>query len=426
MKSTAELRRCAPNVLIIGAGMITYDLILPSVYHLQRVGVVGNITVCATSSRNIMLLKNSGEIANSFPGQDFVAMPSEDLPPEQSYPDLYREALADLSPKQIVIIAIPDQLHYRALMDSLDADQHILCVKPLVLTFAQAEEIRARAYDKGLFVGVEYHKRFDRRALHARKKYREGAFGEFVMGEAKLIEPYFYRRSNFQNWFTVENSDPFVYIGCHYVDQVSFITGLLPSSVSVSGVKRQFPNGNNAYMWANGRVGFENGGYLSVINGLGYPDDGAGSNEQCISLFCEGDGRTGMIKHNDQFRGVTHSYTDATGPGGTRFNFVSPDFFRLVPWDGDGAMPVGYGYDSIAANLNTIIDIERKSATVATENTLAVRQDRLAEVDSKGLLATPANSSYNELVTEAARVSIATEGAWVDIHYDEHPHIEVR
>lgn len=35
------------DVMIVGGGMITNDLILPSVYHLQRVGVVGRIQVCA-------------------------------------------------------------------------------------------------------------------------------------------------------------------------------------------------------------------------------------------------------------------------------------------------------------------------------------------------------------------------------------------
>ena len=75
-------------------------------------------------------------------------------------------------------------------------------------------------------MGVEYHKRFDRRSLDARGLYRQGRFGEFRCGEAKLVEPYYYRHSNFQNWFTKENSDPFTYIGCHYVDLVYFITGL--------------------------------------------------------------------------------------------------------------------------------------------------------------------------------------------------------
>ncbi|MBT3273496.1 MAG: Gfo/Idh/MocA family oxidoreductase, partial [Spirochaetales bacterium] len=324
------------EVLIIGAGMITKDLILPSLYHLQRTGKIGAITVCATGSTHIRELADDKEILAAFPGQNFKQMPEYHQDPENRNPGLYRDALKKMAPRSIVVIAIPDQLHFEVLRDCLNAGQHILCVKPLVMTYRQAEEIRQKAYDLGLFVGIEYHKRFDRRALHARRMYRQGAFGEFVMAEAKLVEPYLYRNSNFQNWFTTENSDPFVYIGCHYVDQMVFITGILPTSVSVSGVQRKFPNGNDAYMWANGRVKFENGALLSVINGLGYPDDGAGSNEQNMTMFCEGDGKNGLIKHNDQFRGVSHSYVDAEGPGGSRFNFINPDFYRIVPWEGDG------------------------------------------------------------------------------------------
>src|SRR5690606_33760785 len=121
-----------------------------------------------------------------------------------------------------------DHLHHEMLRFCLEHGQHVLCVKPLVQTHAHAEDIRELARSRGLFVGVEYHKRFDRRALEARKLYRAGRFGEFKLGYGCLIEPYYYRRSNFQNWFTKEQADPFTYVGCHYVDQVYFITGLRP------------------------------------------------------------------------------------------------------------------------------------------------------------------------------------------------------
>ena len=193
------------------------------------------------------------------------------------FPDLYREAIAALPPRSLVVVAVPDHFHYPVIREALEHDQHVLTVKPLVLKYAQAVEIEQLAHGKGLFVGVEYHKRFDRRALDARGLYRRGRFGEFRCGEAKLIEPYYYRHSNFQNWFTKENSDPFTYIGCHYVDLVYFITGLRPVEVSVRGVEGPFPNGKIGYLWSAGQVVWENGAILSVVNGLGYPDEGAGT-----------------------------------------------------------------------------------------------------------------------------------------------------
>ncbi len=408
------------DVSIIGGGMITNDLLLPSIYHLQRTGIIGEINICALNNPPLIALKENEEIRTAFPGQDFNPFPDLERPPEDNYPELYREVLVGMKPRQIVVVAMPDHLHYPVVMEALQANQHVLCVKPLVLTYDQAEEVRGFAFENGLFVGVEYHKRFDRRSLLAKRHYELGHFGEFMMGEAKMIEPYFYRSSNFQNWFTCDKTDPFVYVGCHYVDLVYFITGLKPVEVSVCGVKGRFPNGNEGYMWTSGRVRFENGALLNVTDGLGYPDQGAGSNEQCLTMFCEGDGRSGLIKHNDQFRGVTHSYLDGIGCAGSHFNYVSPDFYRLVLWEGEGYKPVGYGYESVAAKVGAMHRIENMDGA----DRLVRRQEEILKIDKKGILATPANSYINELVVEAARASILADGKAVGILYGDHPRIE--
>jgi D-galacturonate reductase len=311
-------------------------------------------------------------------------------------------------------------------MEALKNNQHVLCVKPLVLKYKQAIEIEKIAFEKGLFVGVEYHKRFDRRSLMAKRSYELKHFGEFVMGEAKLIEPYYYRSSNFQNWFTCDITDPFVYIGCHYVDLVYFITGLKPVEVSVSGIKGKFPNGNEGYMWANGRVRFENNALLSIIDGLGYPDLGAGSNEQNLEMFFEGDGKNGMLKHNDQFRGVEYSYLEGIGCGGSHFNYVSPDFYKVVPWEGEGYKPVGYGFDSVAASISMAHQIENEVKSMSDSDSLKKRREIIKKVDKKGIIATPGNSFINELVVEAARLSILNDGEIVNIEYGNDPHVKLR
>ena len=417
------LKNSMLDVCIVGGGMITNDLILPSVYHLQRTGVVGRIKVCALNNAPLRELKKNPELLEAFPGQDFEAYPSLENPPDKNFPDLFRKVLAEMPERQAVIVAVPDQFHYEIVMEALRCDQHVLCVKPLVLKYAQAVEIEKLALEKGLFVGVEYHKRFERRALVAKREYARGRFGEFTMGEAKLIEPYYYRHSNFQNWFTADQTDPFVYVGCHYVDLVYFITGLKPSEVSVSGIKGRFPNGKEGYMWANGRVLYENGALLSVTDGLGYPDAGAGSNDQGLLMYCEGKGRTGMIQHNDQDRGVRHCYLEGTG---SLYNYVSPDFYRIVPWDGEGFRPIGYGYDSVAASIERMHKIETECRGLEASASLKCRRKLIRETDERGIIATPANSSINELVVEAARMSILNDGEWVRIVYGKNPAVKLK
>ncbi len=411
------------DVMIVGGGMITNDLILPSVYHLQRLGVVGKIEVCALNSAPLKALKESRELKEAFPGQYFEAFPPITEPAERMFPKLFIERLAALPPRQAVIVAVPDQFHYEMVKAALNQNQHVLCVKPLVLSYLQSAELEKLAFEKGLFVGVEYHKRFDPRSLMAKRQYALGHFGEFKMGEAKLYEPYYYRHSNFQNWFTCDKTDPFVYVGCHYVDLVYFITGLKPVAVSVSGVKGRFPNGNEGYLWANGRIRYENDALLSVSDGLGYPDAAAGSNDQGLLMYCEGKDRTGMIQHNDQDRGVRHSYLEEIGCAGTRYNYVSPDFYRLVPWEGVGYKPTGYGYASVAASLESMDRIEKEVRGLKEVPSLSKRREMIREVDKAGLLATPANSFVNELVVEAARMSILADGDWVNIVYGDQPKI---
>jgi len=412
----------AIDVVIIGGGMITHDQILPAIYHLQRLRHVGTIHICALCSAPLRALAEEPSFAEAFPGQTFQPHPGLDEPPDKAFPELFREVIAALPPRNLVVVAVPDHFHEPVIRAALAHDQHVLSVKPLVQRYAQAAEIERIARGRGLFVGVEYHKRFDRRALDARLQYRRGRFGQFRCGEAKLVEPYCYRHSNFQNWFTKENSDPFTYIGCHYVDLVYFITGLRPVEVSVRGVEGKFPNGNVGFLWSVGQVVWENGAVLSLLNGLGYPDEGAGTNDQGLNMFCEGDDCGALLRHDDQFRGVSHGYVDRLA--GAAFRYVSPDYFRLVPWEGEGLKPVGYGYDSIEANLLAAIRVNAAQSRSGGD-ALARQQEVLEEFDRRGILATPGNSFINELVTEAARLSIAASGRRALIDYSSTPSVRL-
>ena len=383
-----------PSVLMIGGGMIAHDQILPSLYQLQRIGLIGDVTVCARKPATLAALAENDMILRAFPGQSFRAVHA------------YDAALAALAPRQIVIVATPDQVHYEHVMTALRHNQHVIAVKPLVLTLAHAREIEQQASARELFIGVEYHKRFDDRSHLARRRYREGMFGEFKLGTARLMEKWHYRHSNFQRWMTCENSDAFTYIGCHYVDLVHFITGLVPSSVSVYGIKDHFPNGTLGYLWTDARVLWSNGACLNVQNSLSFPDDGPGSNTQGITMYFSDGERGAWLEHSDQYRGLRYCYTRRVdAPGGTVFSEPSTEYFQYVDTGGPGLTPVGYGYRSIEHLVRGVLRVE------AAQDRIGV----LKEIDNAGVLATPANSSYNEAVIEAARESILGGGAEVAV-----------
>jgi D-galacturonate reductase len=383
------------QVNIIGGGMIAHDQILPSFYQLQRLGLVGQIAVCARHQATLDALSASEQIQRAFPGQSF-----------RSSIEPYREIIARMAPRNLVVVALPDQLHFDAVMAALEANQHVLAVKPLVLKAWEAETIQQEALKRGLFVGVEYHKRLDDRSLMARRKYRAGDFGEFRLGTACLMEKWYYRHSNFQNWCTTENSDAFTYIGCHYVDLVHFITGLTPVSVSVYGIADQYPNGREGYLWTDARVIWSNGACLNVQNSLSFPDDAPGTNTQGLTLYCSTQDGGALLRHSDQYRGLEYVYSRRPeSPGATIYAEPSPDYFQYVDLGGGGLTPVGYGYRSIDYLFRCCLRVEGAPD----------RQHAIQEIDREGIAATPANSRYNEQVIEAARRSILNGGVTVSV-----------
>jgi D-galacturonate reductase len=410
----------APRVAVIGGGMITHDQLLPSLYQMQREGTVGEISVCALNGRPLRALAASETLRRAFPDRSFQPFPSFESDPDTRHPDLYREVLASLPPRSIAVVAVPDNLHFETILAALEANQHVVTVKPLVLKASDGLRLEEAAFSRGLLVGIDYHKRFDDRSLMGRLRYRQGLFGEFRLGTAALFEKWYYRHSNFQNWCTVERSDAFTYVGCHYVDLVHFITGLLPASVSLCGVRDRYPNGNEGYLWTDARVRWSNGALLNVQNGLSFPDAAPGPNTQGMTLYCASHQAGGLIEHSDQYRGLKYSYVEAPqGAGATQFSEPSPDYLQYVDLGGPGLEPVGYGYRSIKGIVEAALKVERAGG-------LDERQQALREVDQTGIVATPANSHFNELVIEAGRLSLAHDGREAVIDYSETGRVHLR
>jgi len=118
----------------------------------------------------------------------------------------------------------------------------------------------------------------------------------------------------------------------------------------------------------------------------------------------------------DQHRGIEHCYVEKID--GKYYSEPSPAYFKYVNLGDGGLTPVGYGYrsiDFIVQNINKCLDGDLKQ-----------RQALLKEFDKQGVMATPANSSYNELVMEAGRLSILNGGKEVEIIYGENAGVEIK
>jgi len=154
---------------------------------------------------------------------------------------------------------------------------------------------------------------------------------------------------------------------------------------------------------------------------MGYPNVGPGGNSQGIWLFTQGEKDGGLLFHDDQYRGIKHSYIrKGNDPGESFYNEPSPDYLKLIERGGEGLTPVGYGYRSIEAIVNAIKRVEAYGG-----DELEKRQEMIKTIDNEGIIATPANSSFNELVIEAGRMSILADGKDVMIEYGKNPHVHL-
>jgi hypothetical protein len=126
--------------------------------------------------------------------------------------------------------------------------------------------------------------------------------------------------------------------------------------------------------------------------------------------FSQGD-RGGWLEHNDHYRGLAYCYVERpAGEGATTYAEPSPDYFQYVDLGGPGLTPVGYGYRSVEFLVERALELE------SGPRSLEERRALLAEWDRQAVMATPANSRFNELVVEAARKSIQNAGALMPCH----------
>jgi hypothetical protein len=73
-----------------------------------------------------------------------------------------------------------------------------------------------------------------------------------------------------------------------------------------------------------------------------------------------------------------------------------------------------------------VLAVNAASVGLPDAEGLARRQQALEDIDGRGIIATPGNSFINELVVEAARLSITHAGRQAEIAYTPSPHVSLR
>lgn len=337
------------KIALVGAGMFGGDVHLRTYADLQRFGIAGQLA-------RLGLDKYSRDLADiKF---ELVAVATRSEASAKSAADHFsrithhasriffgetpwRDILRDVSDLDMMVVATPDHLHTQPVLASLSAGAHVITEKPMCLDIAEADQIIELAKKQNRIVAVDMHKRYDPDHLRIRNDI-QNRIGAPLYGTAYLEEPLEVSASMFK-W--VEHSDPFSYVGPHWVDLIWHYYHSKPVSLTAVGQqKRLLRDGINAYDAVQVRVDFANGMSINFHNNWITPPDFEGPVNQGHEIV----GTDGKVESDQQYRGFR--WWHAGGGSRTSNNHFTRDVKRP---DGSQAY-VGYGVDSIIAGLVAI------------------------------------------------------------------------
>ena len=393
------------QVVMVGGGMITQEVILPTLFQERRRGRIGQVTL---ASRRATTVRACQEM---FPGEQLAGFPDpEATDAEESCPDAYLDALDALSEGGLVIVATPDHLHTEVVLAAVERGLHCIVQKPLCLKVAEARAIHDAARERGIYVLTDYHKRHDRAIRAARTRFRSGELGEMLCGHAWIEE----RREMPLTWFArwCDQSSPFEYIGVHYADAYHFITGHLPKRLVAFGQSKFLPTvGKQAFDAVQAVIEWRDGSVLTIQTSWVLPDGDTALTRQGLQLT----GTQGEYWADHKDRNL-YFCTQARG-----FEHFNPNFFKgyTDPDDPSRIEWVGYGYDSI---LQGIVDVQRLAAeTRGLDATQALRRRRAFLDEFEPIRALPGQALVGTAVNEAVRLSIANDSQYVAFDDDLTP-----
>ncbi len=337
------------KLALVGTGMFGGDVHARAYADLQRSGISGQLArvgldnwtrdlapiqfeLVAVAARTEKSARRSQQDFKTWTGYEprifFGDKPWVEI--LKSFPDL-----------DVMAVATPDNLHAEVILAALDAGVHVVTEKPMCLDLAEADAIIERAKAKNRIVAVDMHKRFDPDHLRIREDIQK-RIGAPLYGVATLEEPLEVSTSTFK-W--AEQSDPFSYVGTHWVDLICHYYRCKPASLTAVGQKQRLVrDGIDAYDAVQVRVDFDNGMSFNFHNNWITPPDFEGPVNQGHEIV----GTEGKVESDQQYRGFR--WWNKGGGSRTANNHFTRDVKRP---DGSRAY-VGYGIDSLTVSLAAV------------------------------------------------------------------------
>ena len=144
---------------------------------------------------------------------------------EGVYTDL--DALLAREDISFVIAPLKADRSLEVCLRAFEAGKHVLCEKPMGRSVQEAEQMVAAAKQAGLQLGVAYNNRYHPLNRRARALIAQGVIGPLVSVEARMITTQV-RIRNPKTWVFSKaraGGGILVFLGCHYIDLMRYISG---------------------------------------------------------------------------------------------------------------------------------------------------------------------------------------------------------
>ena len=198
-----------------------------------RIGAIGSGGNARGHMRRLSTMDGVELVAITDPSEEAIKAAfdqvegAEKLPTFEDHGEMLSEVEMDA-----VVISTPHTLHFDQIMDSLGADLHVLCEKPMVCTVAQAKEVREAEKGSRKVLAISYQRHCLGRYQYIRNSIAGGQPGKvkFVAGvqnQEWLMSQKGTWRQNMKLACGGQLNDS----GSHLLDAVLWMTGLQAQEV---------------------------------------------------------------------------------------------------------------------------------------------------------------------------------------------------
>lgn len=161
---------------------------------------------------------------------------------EQKYPGIktfrFLEELLDDENIELVVVNVPNVLHYDYAMQCLSAGKHVIVEKPFTVTLAQANELIQLAEKNKLLLSVFQNRRWDSDFLTVKRIIRSGILGEIKEAEFHY-DRYNEALSPKAHKEVPEKGTGIIYdLGSHLIDQALQLFGMPDAVFADTAIQR--------------------------------------------------------------------------------------------------------------------------------------------------------------------------------------------